>query len=55
VREAALVALLAPFGAPGHLVLAAGLMWEGVVIAGGLVAGVVALTLKKRADGVAIQ
>lgn len=43
VREAALVALLAPFGAAGHLALAAGLVWEGVVIAGGLVAGLVAL------------
>ncbi len=30
VREAALVALLAPFGAAGTLVLAAGLVWEGI-------------------------
>src|SRR5262249_5448931 len=36
VREAALVALLAPFGAPGALVLAAGLVWEGIIISGGL-------------------
>ena len=50
VREAALVALLSPFGAPGHLVLAAGLVWEGVVIAGGLVAGVAALVLRRRTD-----
>jgi len=50
VREAALVALLSPLGAPGHLVLAAGLVWEGVVIAGGLVAGAVALVLRRRAD-----
>jgi uncharacterized protein (TIRG00374 family) len=50
VREAALVALLVPFGAPGHLVLAAGLVWEGVVIAGGLIAGAVALTLRKQVD-----
>jgi len=50
VREAALVALTAPFGAPGPLVLAAGLMWEGVVVAGGLIAGAVAFTLGKRAD-----
>ncbi len=49
VREAALVALLSPFGAPGHLVLAAGLAWEGVVIAGGLIAGAVALALRRRA------
>jgi glycosyltransferase 2 family protein len=45
VREAALVALLVPFGAPAALVLAAGLMWEGVVIAGGLLAGAAALAL----------
>jgi uncharacterized protein (TIRG00374 family) len=47
VREAALVALLAPFGAPGYLVLAAGLMWEGVIIAGGLIAGGIAILLRR--------
>src|SRR5262249_18092142 len=47
VREAALVALLAPFGAPGSLVLAAGLLWEGVIIAGGLIAGTVALLIRR--------
>jgi len=46
VREAALVALLAPFGAPGALVVAAGLVWEGVIIAGGLLAGGIALVLR---------
>jgi hypothetical protein len=50
VREAALVALLAPFGAPGPLVLAAGLVWEGVVLIGGLIAGAVALALRSRGD-----
>jgi uncharacterized protein (TIRG00374 family) len=50
VREAALVALLAPFGAPGPLVLAAGLVWEAVVIAGGLIAGLMALALRRRGD-----
>jgi glycosyltransferase 2 family protein len=45
VREAALVGLLSPFGAPAHLVLAAGLVWEGVVIAGALVAGLTAFLL----------
>jgi glycosyltransferase 2 family protein len=55
VREAALVALLAPFGAPGHLVLAAGLVWEGVVIAGGLIAGAVAFTLGRRMDREAMR
>jgi uncharacterized protein (TIRG00374 family) len=47
VREAALVALLAPFGAPAPLVLAAGLVWEGVIIAGGLVAGLTAFLLRR--------
>ena len=47
VREAALVALLSPFGAPGPLVLAAGLVWEGVIVAGGLIAGVIAFLLRR--------
>jgi uncharacterized protein (TIRG00374 family) len=47
VREAALVALLVPFGAPGSLVLAAGLLWEGVIIAGGLIAGATALLVRR--------
>ena len=55
VREAALVALLSPFGAPGHLVLAAGLVWEGVVIAGGVIAGAAALVLRKRAERAALR
>lgn len=53
VREAALVGLLAPFGAPGYLVLAVGLVWEGVIVAGGLVAGAVALILNRRPPRVA--
>jgi uncharacterized protein (TIRG00374 family) len=48
VREAALVALLAPFGAAGALVLAAGLVWEGVIVAGGIIAGLVAFAAGKR-------
>ena len=47
VREAALVALLASFGAPGALVLAAGLAWEGISISGGLISGAFALILKE--------
>jgi uncharacterized membrane protein YbhN (UPF0104 family) len=47
VREAALVALLAPFGAAAPLVLAAGLVWEGIIIAGGLIAGAVAFFLRR--------
>jgi len=53
VREAALVGLLSPFGAPAPLVLASGLVWEGVVICGGLIAGLTVFWLrrKKTADG----
>jgi len=47
VREAALVALLLPFGASSSLVLAAGLVWEGIIIAGGLVAGAAAYLLRR--------
>src|SRR6266481_235024 len=50
LREAALVALLSPLGAPGPLVLAAGLVWEAVVIVGGLIAGAVALVLRRRGE-----
>lgn len=46
VREAALVALLVPFGAPAALTLASGLIWEGVIIAGGLLAGIVGFILR---------
>ena len=53
VREAALVALLAPFGAAAPLVLAAGLLWEGVIVAGGLIAGVAAFLLR-RAESQAV-
>jgi uncharacterized membrane protein YbhN (UPF0104 family) len=45
VREAALVGLLSPFGAAPHLVLAAGLVWEAIVISGGLVSGFAAFLL----------
>jgi glycosyltransferase 2 family protein len=48
VREVALVGLLSPLGAAPHLVLAAGLVWEAVVIAGGLVAGLGAFTLGRE-------
>ncbi len=50
VREAALVALLAPFGAAGPLVLAAGLIWEGVILSGGLLAGLAALVLRRAEE-----
>jgi uncharacterized membrane protein YbhN (UPF0104 family) len=47
IREAVLVALLIPFGATSTLVLAAGLVWEGIIIAGGLISGLVAFVLRK--------
>ena len=47
IREAVLVALLLPFGAPSSLTLASGLVWEGIVIAGGLVSGLAAFTLRR--------
>lgn len=36
VREAALVSLLAPFGAPSALVFVSGLLWQGVLMVSGL-------------------
>jgi glycosyltransferase 2 family protein len=47
IREAALVGLLSPFGAAPHLVLAAGLVWEAIVITGGLVSGLGAFLLDR--------
>jgi uncharacterized membrane protein YbhN (UPF0104 family) len=37
VREAVLVTLLAPYGAPGEAVLASGILWQAVLIVSGLV------------------
>jgi glycosyltransferase 2 family protein len=45
VREAALAALLVPFGARAVLTVAVGLAWEGVIITGGLIAGLTAFLL----------
>ena len=39
VREAALAALLAPFGVAPVLAVAAGLVFQGVIISGGLLGG----------------
>jgi uncharacterized membrane protein YbhN (UPF0104 family) len=46
IREAALVVLLAPFGAPAPQVLATGIVWEGVIITAGLLAGLTAFLLR---------
>lgn len=49
VREAAMVVLLAPFGAPPALALATGIVWEGVIITVGLLAGLTAFLLRWQA------
>ena len=53
IREAVLVALLLPFGARAPLVLASGLAWEGIIVAGGLISGFAAFVLRRtdRAAG----
>ncbi|MBZ5645620.1 MAG: flippase-like domain-containing protein [Acidobacteriia bacterium] len=45
VREATLVALLAPFGATSALAFAAGLVFQTILISGGLVSGLIAMAL----------
>ncbi|MFN2431807.1 MAG: lysylphosphatidylglycerol synthase transmembrane domain-containing protein [Gemmatimonadota bacterium] len=52
VREAALAALLAPFGAPAVLAVAVGLAFEAVVITGGLISGVISLLLGRSSGAV---
>lgn len=47
VREAALVILLVPFGAPAVETAAVGLAWEAVIISGGLIAGLAAFFLSR--------
>jgi len=49
VREAALAALLLPFGAPAALTVAAGLAWEAIVITGALCGGAFSLLLGRLA------
>ena len=51
VREASLAALLAPFGVPLALGVLASLLWQSVLIAGGLVGGLVWLALSRRRGG----
>ncbi|MGH9863848.1 MAG: lysylphosphatidylglycerol synthase transmembrane domain-containing protein, partial [Candidatus Acidiferrales bacterium] len=45
IREAALAALLIPFGARAAVTVAVGLAWETVIITGGLIAGLTAFLL----------
>lgn len=49
VREAALVVLLRPFGVEPALAVAQGLLWAGVLLLGGLVAGVTSLWMGRFA------
>jgi uncharacterized protein (TIRG00374 family) len=48
VREAALAALLTPFGAAPVLTVAVGLIWEVVLVAGGLIGGGIAVLAGRR-------
>jgi glycosyltransferase 2 family protein len=47
IREAVLLGLLLPFGARAPLVLASGLAWEGIIVAGGLISGFAAFVLRR--------
>jgi glycosyltransferase 2 family protein len=47
VREAALAALLLPFGAPAVLSVSAGIAWEAIAISGALVAGLASLLMRR--------
>jgi len=47
VREAALAALLVPFGAPAALTVAVGLVWQTVIYAGGLLSGLLGLAARR--------
>jgi glycosyltransferase 2 family protein len=49
VREAALIFLLVPFGAPAVKTAAVGLAWEAVIYSGGLIAGLTAVLLRPQA------
>jgi uncharacterized protein (TIRG00374 family) len=51
VREAALVALLVPLGAPSVLTLAVGLVFEAITIVGGLIAGFMAFVMSQMSGG----
>ncbi len=55
VREAALAALLAPFGARPVVAVAVGLVWEAIVISGGLLAGLVSFLLGRASAGMAAR
>jgi uncharacterized membrane protein YbhN (UPF0104 family) len=49
VREAALAGLLAPFGVPAVLAVAASLAFQGVIISGGLSGGIIGFLIGRAA------
>jgi glycosyltransferase 2 family protein len=51
VREATLAALLVPFGVPPAVGVVAALLWQTVLITGGLFAGAVWWFLTRRQEG----
>ena len=55
VREAALVALLLPFGASPVLVAAVGLIFEAITTIGGLIAGVIAFLIGRLSPAPALD
>jgi uncharacterized membrane protein YbhN (UPF0104 family) len=50
VREAALAALFLPFGVPSVHAVASGLVFEVVLVVGGLIAGAIAVAIGRRPD-----
>jgi uncharacterized membrane protein YbhN (UPF0104 family) len=48
VREAAQAALFAPFGVPASLAVAVSLVFQGVIISGGLISGLLSYLLGRR-------
>ena len=55
VREAALVALLLPFGAPAALTVAAGLAWDAIMVSGALIAGIFSLLVGRLSAPLRIE
>ena len=54
IREAALAALLIPFGAQATVTVAVGLAWETIIISGGLIAGLTAFLIGRSATAKAL-
>ena len=56
VREAALAAILVPFGAPAALTVAVGLVWQTMIYSGGLIAGLLGLAARRMSSrGAALE